>query len=57
MYADGDSLQYIDKLAAESYMSVRSFPTTLNKKVSIQLLVEFVFLLWIKMNKRFSDSP
>lgn len=33
MYADGDSLQYIDKTAAESYMSVRSFPATLNKKV------------------------
>ncbi|XP_006810544.1 serine/threonine-protein kinase PLK1-like, partial [Neolamprologus brichardi] len=32
MYADGDSLQYIDKTATESYMSVRSFPSTLNKK-------------------------
>ncbi|KAM6939738.1 serine/threonine-protein kinase PLK1 [Xenentodon cancila] len=35
MYADGDSLQYIDKAAAESYMSVRSFPTTLNKKITL----------------------
>ena len=34
MYADGDSLQYIDKAAAESYLSVRSFPSALNKKVS-----------------------
>lgn len=33
MYADGDSLQYIDKTAAESYLSVRSFPSSLNKKV------------------------
>uniref|UniRef100_A0A3P9MRW2 Serine/threonine-protein kinase PLK n=1 Tax=Poecilia reticulata TaxID=8081 RepID=A0A3P9MRW2_POERE len=35
MYADGDSLQYIDKMAAESYMSVRSFPATLNKKITL----------------------
>ncbi|XP_015252899.1 PREDICTED: serine/threonine-protein kinase PLK1 [Cyprinodon variegatus] len=35
MYADGDSLQYIDKTAAESYMSVRSFPPTLNKKITL----------------------
>lgn len=35
MYADGDSLQYIDKTAAESYLSVRSFPTTLNKKITL----------------------
>lgn len=33
MYADGDSLQYIDKMAAESYLNVRSYPPTLNKKV------------------------
>lgn len=33
MYADGDSLQYIDKAAAESYLNVRSYPPTLNKKV------------------------
>lgn len=35
MYADGDSLQYIDKASAESYMSVRSFPATLNKKITL----------------------
>uniref|UniRef100_A0A8P4KDI7 Serine/threonine-protein kinase PLK n=1 Tax=Dicentrarchus labrax TaxID=13489 RepID=A0A8P4KDI7_DICLA len=35
MYADGDSLQYIDKAAAESYLSVRSFPATLNKKITL----------------------
>lgn len=33
MYADGDSLQYIDKAAVESYLNVRSYPPTLNKKV------------------------
>lgn len=33
MYADGDSLQYIDKATAESYLNIRSFPPTLNKKV------------------------
>lgn len=33
MYADGDSLQYIDKMAAESYLNVHSYPPTLNKKV------------------------
>ncbi|KAE8300436.1 Serine/threonine-protein kinase PLK1 [Larimichthys crocea] len=35
MYADGDSLQYIDKTAAESYLSVRSYPATLNKKITL----------------------
>ncbi|XP_058496393.1 serine/threonine-protein kinase PLK1 isoform X1 [Solea solea] len=35
MYTDGDSLQYIDKTAAESYLSVRSFPTALNKKITL----------------------
>ncbi|XP_061576023.1 serine/threonine-protein kinase PLK1 [Cololabis saira] len=35
MYADGDSLQYIDKMAAESYMNIRTFPTTLNKKITL----------------------
>ncbi|KAM4594486.1 serine/threonine-protein kinase PLK1 [Fundulus diaphanus] len=35
MYADGDSLQYIDKMAAESYLSVRSFPAALNKKITL----------------------
>lgn len=35
MYADGDSLQYIDKMASESYLSVRSFPVALNKKITL----------------------
>lgn len=43
MYADGDSLQYIDKTATESYTSVRSFPSTLNKKVRSQT---FLFCVW-----------
>ncbi|XP_054635277.1 serine/threonine-protein kinase PLK1 [Dunckerocampus dactyliophorus] len=35
MYADGDSLQYIDKATAESYLSVRSYPPALNKKITL----------------------
>lgn len=35
MYADGDSLQYIDKMSAESYLSVRSYPAALNKKITL----------------------
>ncbi|KAM4603624.1 serine/threonine-protein kinase PLK1 [Polymixia lowei] len=35
MYADGDSLQYIDKAAAESYLSVRSYPAHLSKKITL----------------------
>lgn len=35
MYADGDSLQYIDKAAAESYLNVRSYPPSLNKKITL----------------------
>lgn len=35
MYADGESLQYIDKTAAESYLNVRSYPSALNKKVTL----------------------
>ncbi|XP_075869763.1 serine/threonine-protein kinase PLK1 [Nelusetta ayraudi] len=35
MYADGDSLQYIDKTAAESYLNVRTYPQTLNKKITL----------------------
>lgn len=35
MYADGDSLQYIDKTAAESFLSVRSYPQALNKKITL----------------------
>lgn len=44
MYADGDSLQYIDKTAAESYLSVRSYPPALNKKVGLHHK-HFLFLL------------
>lgn len=33
MYEDGDSLQYIDRGGAESYLSVRSYPAALAKKV------------------------
>lgn len=36
MYADGDSLQYIDKMATESYLNVRTYPSSLNKKVGSQ---------------------
>ncbi|XP_053713724.1 serine/threonine-protein kinase PLK1 [Synchiropus splendidus] len=35
MYADGDSLQYIDKTSAESYLSVASYPPALNKKITL----------------------
>ncbi|KAJ3602070.1 hypothetical protein NHX12_029830 [Muraenolepis orangiensis] len=35
MYADGDSLQYIDKAAAESFLSVSSFPPALSKKITL----------------------
>ncbi|XP_010901426.1 serine/threonine-protein kinase PLK1 [Esox lucius] len=35
MYTDGDSLQYIDKTAAESYLSVRSYPPSLAKKITL----------------------
>ncbi|KAI4832426.1 hypothetical protein KUCAC02_015395 [Chaenocephalus aceratus] len=35
MYTDGDSLQYIDKTATESYLSARSFPPALNKKITL----------------------
>ncbi|XP_055062008.1 serine/threonine-protein kinase PLK1 isoform X2 [Misgurnus anguillicaudatus] len=35
MYADGDSLQYIDRNTAESYLSVRSYPTALSKKITL----------------------
>lgn len=45
MYADGDSLQYIDKAAAESYLNVRSYPPTLNKKVrNLRLICLFNFI-------------
>lgn len=42
MYADGDSLQYIDKTAAESYLNVRSYPHALNKKVSSRRSIYFM---------------
>ncbi|KAJ8246087.1 hypothetical protein GJAV_G00263510 [Gymnothorax javanicus] len=35
MYDDGDSLQYIDKSSVESYMSVRSYPSMLSKKITL----------------------
>lgn len=34
MYNDGDSLQYIERNDSESYLSVRSYPSALTKKVS-----------------------
>ena len=34
MYNDGDSLQYIEQNSNESYFTVRSYPSALNKKVS-----------------------
>lgn len=34
MYNDGDSLQYIEQNSTESYFTVRSYPSALNKKVS-----------------------
>ncbi|XP_057700575.1 serine/threonine-protein kinase PLK1 [Corythoichthys intestinalis] len=35
MYADGDSLQYINKKDEESYMSATTFPPALNKKITL----------------------
>ncbi|CAL8331041.1 unnamed protein product [Lota lota] len=35
MYADGDSLQYIDKAVAESFLNVRSYPPGLSKKITL----------------------
>lgn len=34
MYNDGDSLQYIEQNGTESYFTVRSYSSALNKKVS-----------------------
>lgn len=62
MYADGDSLQYIDKTAAESYLSVRSYPTALNKKVSSFLLklfkyvMLFTFFFFLRQTHTFLNS-
>ncbi|KAG7254102.1 hypothetical protein CRUP_021818 [Coryphaenoides rupestris] len=36
MYADGNSLRYIDKVAAESFLNVRSYPPALSKKAGDQ---------------------
>ncbi|XP_077428247.1 serine/threonine-protein kinase PLK1 [Vanacampus margaritifer] len=35
MYADGDSLQYINKATQETYMNVGLHPPTLNKKITL----------------------
>ena len=34
LYSDGDSLQYIERDGSESYLTVRSNPNSLIKKVS-----------------------
>uniref|UniRef100_A0A8C4PAF3 Serine/threonine-protein kinase PLK n=1 Tax=Dromaius novaehollandiae TaxID=8790 RepID=A0A8C4PAF3_DRONO len=35
MYNDGDSLQYIEQNSTESYFTVRSYPSALNKKITL----------------------
>ncbi|XP_030636675.1 serine/threonine-protein kinase PLK1 isoform X2 [Chanos chanos] len=35
MYDDGDSLQYIDRSSSESYLSIRSYPAALSKKITL----------------------
>ncbi|KAH1183818.1 serine/threonine-protein kinase PLK1 [Mauremys mutica] len=35
MYNDGDSLQYIEQNNTESYFTVRSYPSTLTKKITL----------------------
>ncbi|XP_076123360.1 serine/threonine-protein kinase PLK1 isoform X1 [Alosa pseudoharengus] len=35
LYDDGDTLQYIDRNSAESYLSVRSYPSPLAKKITL----------------------
>ncbi|XP_075686615.1 serine/threonine-protein kinase PLK1 [Rhinoderma darwinii] len=35
MYDDGDSLQYIERNNAESYLNVRNYPSTLTKKITL----------------------
>ncbi|XP_038618705.1 serine/threonine-protein kinase PLK1 [Tachyglossus aculeatus] len=35
MYNDGDSLQYIEQDGTESYLTVRSYPSTLTKKITL----------------------
>ncbi|NXC22454.1 PLK1 kinase, partial [Corythaeola cristata] len=35
MYNDGDNLQYIEQNSTESYFTVRSYPSALNKKITL----------------------
>ncbi|KAM5152457.1 serine/threonine-protein kinase PLK1 [Mantella aurantiaca] len=35
MYNDGDSLQYIERNNSESYLTVRSYPSSLTKKITL----------------------
>ncbi|KAM6114182.1 serine/threonine-protein kinase PLK1 [Pterocles gutturalis] len=35
MYNDGDSLQYIEQNSTESFFTVRSYPSALNKKITL----------------------
>lgn len=35
LYDDGDTLQYIDRNSAESYLNVRSYPSALAKKITL----------------------
>ncbi|XP_069725854.1 serine/threonine-protein kinase PLK1 [Phaenicophaeus curvirostris] len=35
MYNDGDNLQYIEQNGTESYFTVRSYPSALNKKITL----------------------
>ncbi|CAI9592072.1 unnamed protein product, partial [Staurois parvus] len=35
MYNDGDSLQYIERNNTESYLTVRSYPSALTKKITL----------------------
>ncbi|KAL2086438.1 hypothetical protein ACEWY4_017497 [Coilia grayii] len=39
LYDDGDTLQYIDRTSAESYLSIRSYPSALSKKVCVCVCV------------------
>lgn len=50
MYTDGDSLQYIDRNTAESYLSVRSYPSALSKKVSFIAFAYYeIKMLFLKL--------
>ncbi|XP_074775496.1 serine/threonine-protein kinase PLK1 [Athene noctua] len=35
MYSDGDNLQYIEQNSTESFFTVRSYPSALNKKITL----------------------